>query len=83
MKNLKINRIILSLFLLGIWTGIVNAQEWRLNGFAAYVFQDKVEGYNNLGVYQQGTISDGLQYGGGLEYLVNPSNNTPLNFKRQ
>jgi hypothetical protein len=83
MKNFKINRIILSFLLFVVVTGMVNAQEIRLNGFSSYVFDDNVDSYYSPTSYFNGTIKGGLQWGAGLEYLVNPSKGIELKYLRQ
>jgi len=47
-------------------------QEFRLNGFAGYVFDDHVESYYSTTSYYDGTIKGGFRWGGGLEYMMNP-----------
>jgi len=51
----------------------LSAQEFRLNAFAGYVFDDHVESYYSNTSYYQGTIKGGFRWGGGLEYMVNPA----------
>ncbi len=51
----------------------VSAQEFRLNAFAGYVFDDHVESYYSTTSYYEGTIKGGFRWGGGLEYMVNPA----------
>ena len=51
----------------------VSAQEFRLNLFGQYVFDDHVESYYSTTSYYEGTIKGGFKWGGGLEYLVNPA----------
>jgi len=48
-----------------------NAQEIRLNVYTAYAFDDKFDSYYDSYNYYEGTIKGGLQYGGGLEYVIN------------
>ncbi len=48
-------------------------QEFRLNAFAGYVFDDHVESYYSNTSYYDGKIKGGFRWGGGLEYMMNPS----------
>ena len=51
----------------------LSAQEFRVNLFGQYVFDDHVESYYSTTSYYEGTIKGGFKWGGGLEYLVNPA----------
>ena len=51
----------------------LSAQEFRINLFGQYVFDDHVESYYSTTSYYEGTIKGGFKWGGGLEYLVNPA----------
>jgi len=51
----------------------LSAQEFRLNLFAGYVFDDHVDSYYSSTSYFEGTIKGGFRWGGGLEYMVNPA----------
>jgi hypothetical protein len=48
-------------------------QEFRLNAFAGYVFDDHVESYYSNTSYYDGKIKGGFRWGGGLEYMMNPN----------
>ena len=52
---------------------VLSAQEFRINAFAGYVFDDHVESYYSTTSYYEGTIKGGFRWGGGLEYMVNPA----------
>jgi hypothetical protein len=43
------------------------AQEFRLNTYAAYVFDDRFDSYYSSSSYYNGTVKGGFQWGGGLE----------------
>jgi hypothetical protein len=47
-------------------------QEFRLNAFAGYVFDDHVDSYYSNTSFYEGTIKGGFRWGGGLEYMMNP-----------
>ena len=51
----------------------LSAQEFRLNVFAGYVFDDHVESYYSNTSYYEGKIKGGFRWGGGLEYMMNPN----------
>ncbi len=51
----------------------LSAQEFRLNAFAGYVFDDHVDSYYSSTSFFEGTIKGGFRWGGGLEYMVNPA----------
>jgi len=44
----------------------------RLNGYAAYVFNDGFDEANDVNTYYKGQVDGGLQWGGGLEFFTNP-----------
>lgn len=44
------------------------AQEIRLNGYAGYVFDDRVDAYSSNTSYYEGTVKGGLRWGAELEY---------------
>jgi hypothetical protein len=62
---------------------VVMAQEFRLNGFASYVFDDHIESYYSNTAYYEGSINGGLRWGLGLEYMLNPTYGISLNYLRQ
>jgi hypothetical protein len=49
------------------------AQELRFNAYGAYVFEDGYSYYIDNNNYYNGSISDGFQWGAGIEYLLNPA----------
>jgi hypothetical protein len=61
-------------FFLMMLTALVtsaSAQEkFRLNGYAAYVFDDKFDSYYDPYNYYNGTIRGGFQWGVGAEFMV-------------
>ena len=46
--------------------------KFRLNGYAAYVFDDGFDEANDVNTYYKGKVKGGLQWGGGLEFFTNP-----------
>jgi hypothetical protein len=50
-----------------------SAQHIRLNGYSSYVFDDGFNVYNDGNSYYSGKLKGGVQWGGGLEYLADPS----------
>lgn len=76
-------KIILSLILCAGIGVMANAQNVRLNGYAAYVFDDKVDSYYSQTDQYWGQINGGFQWGAGLEYLVNPSKGIEIKYLRR
>jgi len=75
-------------FILGIifFAGITSmaiAQNVRLNGYAAYVFDDNVDSYYDPNNYYDGQINGGFQWGAGLEYMVSPSKGIEIKYLRR
>ncbi len=54
----------------------------RVNGFAFYAFDDKVDSYYSNTEYFRGKIKGGFQYGGGLEYMMAPTQSFELFYLR-
>jgi hypothetical protein len=48
------------------------AQKFRLNGYGSYVLEGAYHIYYANGDYYQGQISEGTQWGVGLEYMIEP-----------
>jgi hypothetical protein len=59
------------------------AQNIRLNGYANYVFDDKVDSYYSNSSYFEGKIKGGFQWGVGLEFMISPFNAVELTYYRQ
>ncbi len=76
-------RILLALFITTCFASVNYAQGLRLNGYAGYVFDDKFDNYYSFDSYFQGTIEGGLQWGIGVEYLVQPEYGIELLYLRQ
>ena len=51
-----------------LFSGIMQSQELRINSYAAYTFDDKINLYDF-----RGNLNGGLFYGAGLEYIL-PAN---------
>lgn len=49
------------------------AQGVRINTYAGYVFDDKVDSYYDNSNYYEGTIKGGFQWGAGIEFMVKPN----------
>ena len=54
----------------------------RINGFAFYAFDDKVDSYYSSTEYFKGKIKGGFQWGGGLEYMMAPSQGIEISYLR-
>ncbi|HEY5748780.1 MAG TPA: hypothetical protein VIU12_22075 [Chryseolinea sp.] len=59
------------------------AQKIRINLYGAYVFDDKFDSYYSNNSYYEGKIKGGLQWGGGIEYMVRPEYGVELLYLRQ
>jgi hypothetical protein len=81
MTNLK--KIIISLALVAGIASLASAQSIRFNGFAAYVFDDKVDSYYDPSNNYNGTINGGLQWGGSFEFMAGPSKGIELKYLRR
>jgi len=53
-------------------TGVACAQKARLNAYGSYVFDDSYDAYYDNNNYYNGKVKGGFQYGGGLEYMIQP-----------
>ncbi len=58
------------------------AQNMRLNGYASYAFDDRVESYYSNTSYFEGKIKGGLLWGGGLEFMVHPQYGIEISYLR-
>lgn len=54
----------------------------RVNGYTFYAFDDHVDSYYSNTEYFNGTIKGGFQWGGGLEYMMIPSQSVELTYLR-
>ncbi|SRR5690606_9949027 len=61
-----------TLMLVVLCAAMVSAQEIRLNGYASYVFDDRVNSYYDYDDYYDGKVKGGLMWGAGLEYMPIP-----------
>jgi hypothetical protein len=59
------------------------AQHIRLNGYASYVFDDKVDSYYDNSNYYSGTIKGGFLWGAGIEFSPRPFYAIELSYLRQ
>jgi opacity protein-like surface antigen len=83
LKTNQMKKLILSLILLAGIAGMATAQNARLNGYAAYVFDDNVDSYYDPNNYYDGTIKGGFQWGAGLEYMVSPNKGIEIKYLRR
>lgn len=58
------------IFVLALIAGTAFSQELRLNTYAGYVFDDKVDSYYSNSSYYEGKIMGGLRWGAGIEYQL-------------
>ena len=59
------------------------AQEIRINTYAGYVFDDKIDSYYSSNSFYEGTIKGGFQWGAGLEYRLPNNRGFELQYLRQ
>ncbi|HYJ38153.1 MAG TPA: hypothetical protein VEV87_06030 [Chitinophagaceae bacterium] len=74
-------KIVFVFLLLGFYSS--QAQSWRLNGYAMYVFDDRIDSYYSSSNYFNATVQGGLQWGGGFEYMVQNVYGIELLYMRQ
>ena len=67
-KNNKMKQLLSALFISILAFSAAHAQEIRLNGFAGYVFDDRVDAYASNTSYYEGTVKGGFRWGAELEY---------------
>jgi hypothetical protein len=63
---------IISLAVLSTIAMVTFSQGARINLYAAYVFDDGFDVVNDANTYYRGTVTGGVQWGGGIEYMFNP-----------
>lgn len=80
MKNrtLRMKHLVLMLVFATGLVSFASAQNIRLNGYAEYIFNDKVDSYYDANNYYNGTINDGFQWGVGLEFMVDATKGIEL-----
>jgi len=76
-------RILLAIVISTCFASVNYAQGLRLNGYAGYVFDDSFDTYYSSNSYLRGKIKGGLQWGLGLEYMVQPEYGIELMYFRQ
>jgi hypothetical protein len=54
----------------------------RVNGYAFYAFDDRVDSYYSKTEYFNGKLKGGFQWGGGLEYMIIPTQSIELSYLR-
>lgn len=54
----------------------------RLNAFTLYAFDDDVDSYYSPSSYFYGTLKGGFEWGGGLEYMMMPSQSIEFTYLR-
>jgi len=59
------------------------AQGVRLNGYANYIFDDRIDSYYDANNYYNGKIQAGFQWGVGLQYMMSPYNGIELAYYRE
>ena len=83
MKISPMKHFILNVLFVAGLAGIATAQNFRLNAYSAYTFNDRVDSKYSSSNYYDGTINGGYQWGLGVEYMITPSRGIELMYKRQ
>jgi len=78
LKNNKMKSKLSVLAVILLFSVTAGAQEVRLNAYSSYVFDDGVDSYYDPTNNYSGTIKGGLQWGGGLEYMMRPNQGIEL-----
>jgi hypothetical protein len=81
-KNLLMKKLLFFL-LFGVSSSLLVAQNVRLNGYAGYVFDDKVSEFVTPNNYFEGEVKGGFLWGIGLEYLFDENTGLELLYMRQ
>lgn len=66
-------KVFFVLFLVCSLVGLAQEKQIRLNAYASYVFDDRVESYYSNTSYYNGVVQGNLLWGGGLEFMVHPA----------
>jgi len=75
--------IILILYAIPNKEAIAQDKDIRLNLYGGYVFDDKFDSYYDNSNYYEGKIIGGLQWGGGIEYMLRPEYGIEILYLRQ
>jgi hypothetical protein len=76
-------KIFLASVLFVLSASAIQAQGFRLNGYALYTFDDKVDSYYSNTSYFEGKIKGGLTWGVGAEFMIRPEYGIELMYYRQ
>ena len=82
LKNVIMKRILSTVIAICLLSSASIAQEFRLNGFAGYLFDDHVDSYYSATEYFEGTVKGGFRWGLGAEYMIQ-GNGIGINYYRQ
>jgi hypothetical protein len=74
-------KLIVICLVLGFYSS--HAQTWRLNGYAFYVFDDKVDNYATSSSYYSTVLKGGLVWGGSFEYMLQNAYGVEFKYLRQ
>lgn len=75
-------KLFVSVSVFFLFSMVASAQNFRLNGYAQYVFDDHVEAYSGV-AYFEGKVQGGLRWGVGAEYMTHPAYGIELMYLRQ
>jgi hypothetical protein len=77
-----VKKIFLATLIMVISVAAIQAQNFRLNGYALYTFDDKVDSYYSNTQYFEGKIKGGLTWGVGAEFMLKPEYGLELSYYR-
>jgi len=75
-------KFLMASILLIVSASATKAQGFRLNGYALYTFDDRVESFQSNTQYFEGKIRGGLTWGVGAEFLIKPEYGIELSYYR-
>ncbi len=83
MNICKMKQFIVSVLFVVVVAGVASAQNFRVNAYSAYTFNDHVNSQYSSSNYYDGTINGGYQWGAGVEYMVSSTKSIELKYLRQ
>src|SRR6188474_2787252 len=76
-------KILFAALMLVSCSAIAQEKGFRINGYANYVFDDRVNSYYNDNTYFDGKIKGGFQWGLGAEFMLSPYNAIEITYYNQ
>jgi len=82
MKNFTSKLFLLIIFVLTAFS-VSTAQQYKINLYNSYVFNDDIDAVTNGNNYFTGTVEGGYQWGIGFEYIIKQTYGIELMYNRQ